>query len=131
MFEPRALVLDIEDGVLAGLQQQAYHYEVSLASVVLTSWFMLLGRLIKQEEIVVGVAGSGRTYEELSQVLGLFTRYLPVRLSYEPQRSLEHIVRVVDRNLRDALSGQLSFSWASLSRTEVEFGEGRLFPFCF
>ncbi|HEX6719319.1 MAG TPA: condensation domain-containing protein, partial [Pyrinomonadaceae bacterium] len=48
--------------------------------LLLACWQTLLCRLSGQTEIVVGVASAGRNYEGLGEALGLFGKYLPLRM---------------------------------------------------
>lgn len=47
---------------------------------LLTCWQVFLWRLVADEEIIVAVQFDGRKYDDLKGVMGLFARYLPVRL---------------------------------------------------
>ena len=72
------------------IEALASRYDVSVSSVLLASFQLLLWRLTQQTEIVTGVATGGRNYEELETALGLFVaipavwfyNYLTSRLEY-------------------------------------------------
>ena len=52
-------------------------------SVLLSCWQVLLWRLTGRPEVVIGYVSDGRTHEDLSSSLGLFTKIMPLHSSFE------------------------------------------------
>ena len=118
MFEPCTLAFDVEEAVSLKIHQLSHQYKISSSSVFLACWSILLQRLMDQEELVLGVAGDGRVYEELSHALGLFTRYIPVSLRYDPQCNLGQFLYTVDLSLQNSLKEQMYFTWNGMTTKE-------------
>src|SRR5262249_9563197 len=57
------------------------------------------------------VACDGRNTEELTNVLGLYMRFVPVRAHFEEDCSFEQILALVNLSLQEATKRQIYFSW--------------------
>src|SRR5262249_39616224 len=70
----------------AALQQLARQLKVTLNTLVLGSWALLLGRYSGAAEVVVGVTVSGRPpgLPGVETMVGLFINTLPVRVRVPP-----------------------------------------------
>ncbi|MEE8584564.1 MAG: condensation domain-containing protein, partial [Acidobacteriota bacterium] len=77
------------------------------AFVFLTAcWQALFWRLTGQSEIVVGVASDGREHEMLFETMGLFARWLPLRLSFKSGFRLQDLLTLADQSWREACEWQ-------------------------
>ncbi|HSX62834.1 MAG TPA: amino acid adenylation domain-containing protein, partial [Tahibacter sp.] len=65
----------------ARLRALARRHESSLFGVLLAAWVVLLQRLNRQDEAVVGVTTDGRTQREYDGVVGCFVGTVPVRVT--------------------------------------------------
>src|SRR5215469_1383718 len=86
---PRDLMLRV--------RQTAENYGVSVASFLLASWFVLLGRSSGAPKIPVWVACDGRKYDELKEVVGPFTKFLPVIAPLEEGSSFVNLLTQMDQ----------------------------------
>jgi amino acid adenylation domain-containing protein/non-ribosomal peptide synthase protein (TIGR01720 family) len=109
-LELQSLRSMIETGILKTIEALASRYDVSLSSVLLASFQLLLWRLTQQTEVVTGVASSCRNYEELETALGLFARYLPLCSNFDKQPAFAELVREVEQQLKDAQQWQEFFN---------------------
>ncbi|MBW8873668.1 MAG: amino acid adenylation domain-containing protein [Acidobacteria bacterium] len=131
-FLPRVLVCPLAAERVAGLEGLAAEQEVSLAALLLTAWSALLARLSGQPKLVVGVACSGRTDEELELAVGPFARYLPIDWEMTAGSSFSAAARSVLASLEEAWQWQECFSWDGLERLAVaQPGTSPFFPFAF
>ena len=66
----------------------------NLSTLVLGAWTVVLSRSMNepQSQLLFGISSDGRKYEDLRRVLGPFSKYLPVRIAYEPQSPFLHLV---------------------------------------
>ncbi|HXR66240.1 MAG TPA: condensation domain-containing protein, partial [Ktedonobacteraceae bacterium] len=79
-FAPQSLAFPLEETMLAQIFAAAQRYAVPPSSWFLTCWLLLLDRLSEEKGVVLGVACDGRIYEELERSLGLYTRFVPVKM---------------------------------------------------
>ncbi|NLR68042.1 amino acid adenylation domain-containing protein [Chitinophaga varians] len=95
--------------LLAPLIKDLSEKEVTIAPVLLSVYFLFLSQITGQEDIVVGVAASGRTQYELENVVGMFVKTLPVRSLVRPDQKVtdfiydlhRHLVQAGDRQMYD------------------------------
>jgi NRPS condensation-like uncharacterized protein len=79
---------------------------VTLVSVLLAAYSLLLHRLTGQSDVIVGMPVSGRDRLEWESVIGYFVNMLPLRFSFEDGLSfVDHLLRVSEE-LRSALAHQ-------------------------
>lgn len=100
--EPQTLPRNIDAGTLDTIAALASRYDVSVSTVLLASFHLLLWRLTQQAEVVTGVASSCRNYDELKSALGLFTKYLPLRSIFSKQLTFAGLLHEVEQQQQDA-----------------------------
>ncbi|HEX3142153.1 MAG TPA: condensation domain-containing protein, partial [Rhizobacter sp.] len=77
----------------------------SLFIVVLAAYFVLLHKISRQNDIVVGIPVHGRRdFPECTDIVGLFVNTLAVRFELLPQESFRHLLHRMAQTLRDDLS---------------------------
>ncbi|HEX8353916.1 MAG TPA: AMP-binding protein, partial [Pyrinomonadaceae bacterium] len=83
-------------------------------------------------EVTAGVSYDGRNYEELTEALGPFAKYLPVRLRADAGLTFADALRQVDEAARAAEQRQESFDW-QLDDTDADGSDADapFFPCCF
>jgi len=101
-LERRRLVLDHDQS--AALTAFARRHRVTLNSVMELAWASVLARYSGQDDVVFGIAVSGRPPElpQVERMIGLFTNTVPLRLALDQDRSvLEnlHAVQAATRNV--------------------------------
>ena len=85
--------LDAETTTL--LQTLAQDAKVSLYSVLLGAYFLLLKMFSSQTDIVVGAPTANRTRPEFDSVIGFFANLLVLRVKVDPELTLFEYVRAV------------------------------------
>ncbi|MBD1902829.1 non-ribosomal peptide synthetase [Trichocoleus sp. DQ-A3] len=98
----------------------------TVSSFLLTCWTILLWRLIKQPDLVIGTAFDGRKYEELESALGLFAKYLPIQSNLEAKLSFGELLQNVHQAQQEVYQWQEYFSWDFNASADLSF-----FPVCF
>src|SRR5262249_47164383 len=93
------------------IETKALQHGVSVSSWLLTSFQVLLWRLTDEPTFVVGVACDGRTYEELTNALGPYVRFVPLSAHFERDRSFTSVLSSVHASLQEAIKYQMSFTW--------------------
>ena len=119
-FQPQSLRLTIKNDSLA-----------TNPTFLLTCWHVLLWRITEQSEIAIATACDGRKYEELEPAIGLFAKYLPLKIHLENRCKFSEILDQVNESLGEVYKWQESFSWEQLVGNNSEENHANFFPFCF
>ena len=72
---------------------------------------MVLARLTEQTELCVGTGFDGRSYDELSEAMGLFAKHLPLTYHLSETASSRELAQQIEAQLREAQKWQEYFSW--------------------
>jgi amino acid adenylation domain-containing protein/non-ribosomal peptide synthase protein (TIGR01720 family) len=103
----------------------AIRYDVSVSTLLLAVWYVLLWRLTGltgQSDLLIGVAHDGRRHEELSSAIGPMAKYLPIVCAVDdvPFSQLVERVREVTEEARQ---------WQEVFNYEPD--QSALMPFMF
>ncbi|MEH2381706.1 MAG: amino acid adenylation domain-containing protein [Nostoc sp.] len=130
-FEPQSLTLEINSDTVTKLEMLARKYDTSISVFLLACWQIQLWRLTEQSDIVVGTASDGRKYQELKDVLGLLTKYLPISSHLEENLHFKELLEKVEETLSYSHKWQEYFSWEQVTAKNGNGIEPPFFPFCF
>jgi len=83
LVEPDVYRVNFNPAVVAKLEALAHRTNVTPGEVLFACWYALLWQLTQQSEITVNTVYSGRSYEELNEVMGLLAKGLPVPCSLQ------------------------------------------------
>ena len=81
----------------------------SPADILLAGWQILLWRMTGRQPLTVRVASDGRRYEELSQTLGLLSKYLPIPCDLKSTLSFAQVLKQTSEQVSDAGEWQDTF----------------------
>ncbi|WP_242071964.1 non-ribosomal peptide synthetase [Nostoc sp. FACHB-110] len=130
-FQPQWLSVAIAPDMVAKIDAISQSQKLADYGFLLTCFIVLLGRLTKQSNLMIGVAGDGRNYEDLQPSLGLLAKYLPLDIHLQDDEQFYDIWRRVQQQTEEILELQESFCWDK----NKEFAENSLeplfFPLCF
>ena len=98
------LVFKIPEAELRACEALAKKANVTLFSLYLACYKLLLQRFSRQHDIVVGVPLRGRQQTELENILGLFINVLPVRTAIKTEESFLGLAQRVHQNCMDAFA---------------------------
>ncbi|MFN6560842.1 MAG: non-ribosomal peptide synthetase [Nostoc sp. ChiSLP01] len=130
-FEPQFLTLEINSDTVTKLEMLARKYDTSISVFLLACWQIQLWRFTEQSDIVVGTASDGRKYQELENVLGLLTKYLPIHSHLEENLHFKELLEKVEETLSSGHKWQEYFSWEQVAAKKGNGTEPPFFPFCF
>ena len=131
-FDPQAISLTIEPETLARLEAVAQEYETVNSAFTLACWQTLLWRLTGHSELIVGVNFDGHSYAEMSDALGLFAKYLPVRCQIAEDSPFSEILGQVRQTTSEIVKWQEYFTWDDVTAAATGNNAGPLFfPACF
>ncbi|RCJ30651.1 non-ribosomal peptide synthetase [Nostoc punctiforme NIES-2108] len=131
VFAPQSLFLEINRDTVEKLEILQENYHISTEVILLACWQVILWRLSGQSDIVIGTAGDGREYDELKEVLGLLTKYLPTYSHLEDVLKFSELMERVSESLRFVKQWQEYFDWEHLIAANEKFASRAFFPFCF
>ncbi|HWM07337.1 MAG TPA: amino acid adenylation domain-containing protein [Actinophytocola sp.] len=105
---PARVVVDLPDGLVAGLSALARREGLTVNTIVQGAWGLLLGKLTGRDDVVFGETVSGRPAElpGVESMVGLFTNTVPVRVRTEPGRSLVDTLRELQERRADLIAHQ-------------------------
>ncbi|HEU4506951.1 MAG TPA: amino acid adenylation domain-containing protein [Pyrinomonadaceae bacterium] len=126
-FDPDFVAAKLDGDLFEKLVSFSQTFEISPSVLLLACWQILLRRLGAASDLTIGVSYDGRSYEGLSEALGLFARCLPIRSHIEDKQPLTHLLRELKRTTDEAQEWQDYFRLQrNSSRPEFEY-----FPYCF
>ena len=128
VFEPMTFPLGGGEALSRQIGALASRYEVEVATILLACWLIILWRFTGEPQLVMGVACDGRSYEELAETLGLYTRFVPFSSYIEGNWTFERFVAFVEPLLEATRRYQSSFSWPSLPKTDADSIHPTFFP---
>ncbi|HLO86299.1 MAG TPA: condensation domain-containing protein, partial [Nostocaceae cyanobacterium] len=109
----------INSSIDAKLAEKAEHLVQKLNSsssiFFLTCWQILLWKLLKQPEIIIGVSVNGRKYDELKSALGLFAKYLPLHSHLEDNLTFSQVLQQVHESVEEIDKWQECFTWEQIN----------------
>ncbi|HEX6640691.1 MAG TPA: amino acid adenylation domain-containing protein, partial [Thermoanaerobaculia bacterium] len=122
---PERCESDLDGSLSARLQQLARERGLTLNTVVQGVWAILLGRLTGRDDVVFGVAVSGRPAElaGVEQMVGLFINTLPLRVQLRPAESLASLLE----GIQQSQSRLLAFQHTGLAEIQRAIGQTDLF----
>jgi len=95
-FIPRSFAISSDDDLPIKITALAHELNVSLPTLLLACWQILLWRFTRQAEVTIGVAYDGREMAELRNVPGLLTRYLPHHCHFIAHFRLHDIIEQIE-----------------------------------
>jgi len=130
-FQPQRFQINIGEATADLVRQRAGSLQITPGTFLLACWQTLFWRLTRSSELVVGVAFSGRKYEELESSVGLLSQYLPIVINFEDKDlTFVQLTECVSKAERNAHQWQEYFSWDDLERV-CDLPLGGYFPICF
>lgn len=92
---------DILPGDLQAARDYARKGQITMNTLFLGVWGLVLARLLKKNDIMLGMITSGRVpeVEHMDTMVGLFTNSLPVRLTYTPAERVQDWFQALQKKL--------------------------------
>ena len=131
-FRPHLLTWTIKAERMSEIRALAEKYDVAISSCLLACWQILLSQLEGQSEIVVNTAFQGRCYKELTESIGLFTKYLPLHSSIRKHKRFNELLVHVEQMTEEVYECQEYFNPEEMVRKNSGTTHSPShFPFCF
>jgi len=110
-FDPDVWSLKIDPVVVAKLEYIANLHNTTIREFLLTCWQILLWRITGHSEIAIATVFSGRTYEELQEILGLLAKWLPICCPVRSNLRFREILSSTSQTLQECDQWQEYFIW--------------------
>ncbi|MEG4530219.1 amino acid adenylation domain-containing protein [Microcoleus sp. D2_18a_D3] len=127
-FQPQVERVEIQGDLLNSLEAIALKHKSDISAFLLTCWQILIWRLTREQNPIIGVAIDGRKYEELENSLGLLCKYLPLRCPVQDELNFSQARQQVELNLNEMYNWQEYFSWEEILENEKS---SSFWPVCF
>ncbi|MEG4966398.1 amino acid adenylation domain-containing protein [Microcoleus sp. B6-A1] len=127
-FKPQVERVEIRGDLLNSLEAIAPKQTSDISGFLLTCWQILIWRLTREQNPIIGVAIDGRKYEELEHSLGLLCKYLPLRCLVQDELNFSQARQQVELNLNEMYNWQEYFSWEEILENEKS---SSFWPVCF
>ena len=88
---------EIPENLSASLVALARKYDVTLNTLLLSVYSLMLNKYSGQSEIIIGSLVAGRNHPDLDSLIGVFMNYLPVRLKFDEMTLFSDFLMYVNR----------------------------------
>ncbi|MCL5261004.1 MAG: amino acid adenylation domain-containing protein, partial [Gammaproteobacteria bacterium] len=88
------------------LRNLAKEQGVTLYTVLLAIFNILLFKYTNQEDVIIGTPGANRNYHQLENLIGFFINSLAIRTKIQPNQKLEELIQEVQHTLIEAQAHQ-------------------------
>ncbi|WP_419893528.1 amino acid adenylation domain-containing protein [Oceanobacillus kimchii] len=105
-YKGKLLKSRVNDNLYKKIKKISRELNVSISSVLLSSYVILLNKLTNDNDFIVGTPVSGRNRIDLENTIGFFVNTLPLRISIEQNNNLKDLIELVHYNLLEAFSNQ-------------------------
>ncbi len=97
----------IDKNILKKITDNLKTKEITTFSALYSLFHLYLYQFTAEEDIVIGINTSGRLQDELQDVVGMFTKTLPIRYKLKPHSKFQDYVREIHQLLVEANSAQI------------------------
>lgn len=84
----------------------AHENRVTLFTLLLTAYYILLSKYTGQNDIIIGTPNAGRRHEDVYNTVGMFINTLALRNYPEPGKAFNEFLREVGANILEAFDNQ-------------------------
>jgi amino acid adenylation domain-containing protein len=84
--------LAIDSAVAAGLRDLARRRGTTMSTVVLTLFSVLLNKVTRQQDFLIGVSSANRAHADLEPLIGFFVNVLPIHVSVAPDMDFDGLL---------------------------------------
>ena len=92
VFPARAVRVQLSPGDVAAVRKQAVDLQVTVYTVLIAAYFLLVREYSEQDEVIMMTSVSGRDRPGAEQVLGQFNASFPLRVSLPGHRLIREVV---------------------------------------
>ena len=105
-YQGRNLHFLIDSDLSFGLRELAKNLRVSLYTVLLSAFYLMLRAYSNQDHFVIGTPVSNRHYSQIEDLLGFFVNALPLKINVDPDSSWTQFIQTIHQVIIEAQSFQ-------------------------
>ena len=105
-YDTHSVRLDLPGELVREVRQYCRDKKLTLFSVLLGTWKILLHRLSGQSDFLVGVPFAGQTASGQPGLVGHCVQFLPLRSQLEPGMTVKYFLAMLGRQMMEALDHQ-------------------------
>ncbi|WP_396189366.1 condensation domain-containing protein, partial [Flavobacterium sp.] len=98
--------VEVSSSVASGIRACATSKNITVFSVILAVYGLLLTRVSGQQNVVIGCPVSGRSLPEVEGLIGFFVNTLPIVVSLDGNPDFSHFIDRINHTLSDGLQNQ-------------------------
>lgn len=102
VFTPGSYTSVLAPELIDRIEAVAHQHETTAALMLSACWQSLLWRLIQRPEMIIGNLYDGRDYDEFTNALGAFAKWLPIRAFFNDESRFDEILKQVSEASREA-----------------------------
>lgn len=96
----------LEEGISQKLRDKAKELNVSMYSLLLGGYYLLLSAYSNQKDIVIGSPIAGRHYPEITETIGFFVNTLAIRQQIDDKEAISEFIRRIGKTMDRAQENQ-------------------------
>lgn len=105
-YNASSVIFELSDDKIDALFKISQKEKVTMYSLLLAMYYVLLSKLSNQEDIIVGTSVLGRQREDLQKVMGVFANALPIRTQMQPDETFKSFLAKVKNNAFQCFANQ-------------------------
>ncbi|MEH2060573.1 MAG: amino acid adenylation domain-containing protein [Nostoc sp.] len=129
VFKPQTQSFAIAPELIKQIDILTQHENTSTLEFLLACWQVLVWRLTKQENLTIGMAFTGRKYQELETAIGLCAKNLPLHIQIKSTSKIKEIIYRNNELIQQLDKLQDYFNWEQIAGLIPN--TLRFFPLCF
>ncbi|MGB3637977.1 MAG: amino acid adenylation domain-containing protein, partial [Rivularia sp. (in: cyanobacteria)] len=110
-YQPNVFSQQLKSSLVEKINHFTDKYTIAPDNLLLACWLILLSRLTRESELIIGTAFDGRQYEELKSAIGLLAKYLPIKTKLDIQQTIFDLVEQIVENKAEAEQWQQYYNW--------------------
>ncbi|HYW19650.1 MAG TPA: amino acid adenylation domain-containing protein [Nodularia sp. (in: cyanobacteria)] len=122
-YQPNIFSQEISSSLAGKINLFVDKFTTYQDNLLFACWLILLWRLTSESELIIGTAFDGRPYQELESAMGLFTKYLPIKIKLDKQQTITNLIEQIAENKGEAKQWQQYYNWEQIVNVDnLAFG---------
>ncbi|NDE19202.1 MAG: hypothetical protein EB000_01995 [Alphaproteobacteria bacterium] len=101
-YRGASVYFELEKEVSLCLRELAKELHVSLYSLLLSGYYLMLRGYSNQEDLIVGIPVANRHYSQIEHLVGFFVNSLALRIKIDGRASIKEFIQVVGNEVIEA-----------------------------
>ena len=101
-YKGKDVFFEIDEKTSESLRNLAKELNVSLYSLLLSGYYLMLRGYSNQDDLVLGTPIANRHYSQIENLIGLFVNTLALRIKIDPEENIKKYIQRVGRDVEEA-----------------------------